>query len=158
MNMLATVGAFTLGLGVLVFAWNLIRSYRRGDVAGDDPWGGETLEWSTPSPPPRYSWVYPPTARGRSPMWENPPDAPVVTGLKTDTRQMLCTTTLDAVPHHRYSIHGDAIAPLLLACAVVVTLDVGGVFHPFGAVVGTAMAAAVLFGWFWMSGERKPTE
>ena len=29
-----------------------VAAARRGAPAGDDPWGGHTLEWATPSPPP----------------------------------------------------------------------------------------------------------
>jgi cytochrome c oxidase subunit 1 len=154
MNLLATVGAGVLTVGVLLFVTNLLWSLRRGEPAGDDPWGGETLEWSTNSPPRPYSWVYPPTARGRSPMWENAPDAPVVVGLPAEPRQMLCTTTLDAVPDHRYETVGNAISPLLLALATTGLLVLGGVFHPFGVIAFAVLATLALYGWFWASGER----
>ena len=98
LNLLATVGAFMLALGVLVFIVNVLWSRRRGAVAGADPWGAGTLEWATASPPPRYNFRHLPTVRGREPLWENPPDTPVVTGLATDNREVLVTTTLDARP------------------------------------------------------------
>jgi cytochrome c oxidase subunit 1 len=31
---------------------NLFLALRRGAKAPPNPWGGETLEWKTPSPPP----------------------------------------------------------------------------------------------------------
>src|SRR5438067_4909303 len=51
LNAISTVGAFFMGLGVLVFLWNVIRSLRSGQVAGDNPWDAFTLEWATTSPP-----------------------------------------------------------------------------------------------------------
>src|SRR5690606_8098748 len=51
LNLLATVGAFTMALAVLLFLVNAVRSLRGGAVAGDDPWGAHTLEWGTTSPP-----------------------------------------------------------------------------------------------------------
>ncbi len=51
LNAISTVGAFIMGLGVLVFLWNVIRSLRDGKVAGDNPWDAFTLEWATTSPP-----------------------------------------------------------------------------------------------------------
>jgi cytochrome c oxidase subunit 1 len=156
LNVIATIGAFTIGLSVLLFIWNLIRSYRHGEIAGDDPWGGETLEWSTPSPPPPYAWVYPPTAQGASPMWDNPADSPVVVGLATDTREILCTTTLDARPQHRYDMAGRSISPLLLAMITGFGWTVGGIFHPAGLLVAMGLAFVVLVGWFWSSVSHPP--
>src|SRR4029079_12196492 len=56
LSALATIGAFTLGLGVLVFLVNVVRSRRRGRLAGDNPWGAPGLEWTVPSPVPVYSY------------------------------------------------------------------------------------------------------
>ncbi|MFZ2548996.1 MAG: hypothetical protein WAX12_13510, partial [Candidatus Microthrix subdominans] len=36
--------------------WNVWRSRRHGDIAGDDPWEGNTLEWATTSPPPPHNF------------------------------------------------------------------------------------------------------
>jgi cytochrome c oxidase subunit I len=55
-NLAATVGAFFIAVSFLVFIWNLIKSRRRGDLAGPDPWDGRTLEWSIPSPPPVHNF------------------------------------------------------------------------------------------------------
>ena len=47
MNLLSSVGAALLGASTLPFLWNAWRSWRHGEPAGDDPWGGHTLEWTT---------------------------------------------------------------------------------------------------------------
>jgi cytochrome c oxidase subunit I+III len=52
LNLLATAGGVVLGLGVVTFLVNAAMSLRSGPIAGADPWEGETLEWSIPSPPP----------------------------------------------------------------------------------------------------------
>jgi cytochrome c oxidase subunit 1 len=156
LNHVASMGAGTLFLGVLVFLINAWVSRKRGAVAGPNPWGGETLEWAAASPPTRYSFLHPPTVQGRSPMWENAPDAPVVTGLNPKRRQLLVTTTLDAAPHHRYDVHGDSIVPFLLSAVTGGAFIMGGVFHPVWVPVAAGAAALLLFVWFWSSGERKP--
>ena len=51
-NMAVTVFAFIFGLSQLILVWNLVASSRRGRVAGNDPWGGWSLEWSTSAPHP----------------------------------------------------------------------------------------------------------
>jgi heme/copper-type cytochrome/quinol oxidase subunit 1 len=38
------------GVAVLIFPYNFIPSYSRGEIAGDDPWDAWTLEWTTSSP------------------------------------------------------------------------------------------------------------
>lgn len=58
----ATGAAFVVAASVLVFLWNVIRSLRRGEAAGDDPWEALTLEWRTPSPPPHGNFRTPPAA------------------------------------------------------------------------------------------------
>jgi cytochrome c oxidase subunit 1 len=56
LNLVATVGAYTILLGVGLTVVNLIRALRSGPAAGDDPWDGQTLEWATSSPPPRHNF------------------------------------------------------------------------------------------------------
>ena len=56
LNLTASIGAGILGLAMLVFLYNLYWSARRKLPAPPDPWGGQTLEWATSSPPPRYNF------------------------------------------------------------------------------------------------------
>lgn len=52
----ASIGAFIIGLSMLVFAYNVYHSVRRKVPAPPDPWQGHTLEWATSSPPPRFNF------------------------------------------------------------------------------------------------------
>jgi cytochrome c oxidase subunit 1 len=70
MNELATVGAFVMGLGVLLFLWNVVESVRRREPAGDDPWEGYTLEWITSSPPPEHNFLWLPPIRSERPAFD----------------------------------------------------------------------------------------
>jgi cytochrome c oxidase subunit I len=70
MNIAAAVGGALGVLGVLVFVVDLLRATgrRRVDTV-DDPWGGQTLEWTTTSPPPADNFVGPvPAVRSASPI------------------------------------------------------------------------------------------
>jgi heme/copper-type cytochrome/quinol oxidase subunit 1 len=56
-NLVSTIGSFVMGLGILLFALNVIRSRRRADArVGNDPWIADTLEWYASSPPPAYNF------------------------------------------------------------------------------------------------------
>jgi heme/copper-type cytochrome/quinol oxidase subunit 1 len=69
MNLVSSIGAFTIGLGTLVLVFNLWRTRRHGEAAGPNPWGGATLEWSIPSPPPVHNFDVIPTVTSRLPLW-----------------------------------------------------------------------------------------
>jgi heme/copper-type cytochrome/quinol oxidase subunit 1 len=58
---------------MIVFVFNIWRTRRHGAVAGPNPWGGATLEWSIPSPPPVHNFDVIPTVTSRSPLWDAPP-------------------------------------------------------------------------------------
>jgi cytochrome c oxidase subunit I len=67
-NQISTVGAFILGLGILLTVVNAVRSLKRGAIAGPDPWKANTLEWFTESPPPVNNFDVVPRVRSVEPM------------------------------------------------------------------------------------------
>ena len=64
-NWISTIGAYTIGIGMLIFLAAIIMSWRSGQVAPGNPWQSQTLDWQTPTPVPL----------------ENFPVLPVVTSL-----------------------------------------------------------------------------
>ena len=69
-NLVSTAGAFVLAFGLLVFVYNMYRSWGKGEAAGSDPWDGRTIEWSIPSPPPEYNFAEIPHVEDRDDWWE----------------------------------------------------------------------------------------
>ncbi len=67
-NLISTIGAFMLGLGVLITFINVLTSLRKGPIAGPDPWKANTLEWYTTSPPPEHNFDVIPRIRSVEPM------------------------------------------------------------------------------------------
>jgi len=61
MHVVATVGSWFLVLGLLMFFGTLLYALFKGEQAEDNPWGGVTLEWTIPSPPPLENFETVPT-------------------------------------------------------------------------------------------------
>jgi cytochrome c oxidase subunit 1 len=148
LNVLATAGAGVMAIALLVFFTNLLIGLRRGAAAGNDPWGGASLEWSTTSPPPPYNFAPCPTVSGRDPLWHEDPYQPVVVGLATDKREVLVTRLLDAEPDHRTESPSSSAWPFLSAVAVS-GLFVGSIFTPWAVVIGAVPSFIALVFWFW---------
>ncbi len=70
LNMLSTIGAFTIAASVLPFLWNVFITLRGPRNAPDDPWDGNTLEWATTSPPPTYNFDSLPPIRSERPLFD----------------------------------------------------------------------------------------
>jgi cytochrome c oxidase subunit 1 len=64
LHQLSTIGAFTMGVAFLLTAVYLLSSLKKGRIAPANPWGSNTLEWRTPSPPAYYNFHNPPEVTG----------------------------------------------------------------------------------------------
>jgi cytochrome c oxidase subunit 1 len=69
-NLISTIGAFTIAVGMLVFLFNLAKSLSGPKTAGDDPWDGNTLEWLTTSPPPEHNFESLPVIESERPAFD----------------------------------------------------------------------------------------
>ncbi|HEX6695792.1 MAG TPA: cytochrome c oxidase subunit I [Solirubrobacteraceae bacterium] len=63
-NLIISISAFILGLSTLVFAYNMVASWRGGPRAVANPWRALTLEWQVSSPPPIFNFDAIPTVVG----------------------------------------------------------------------------------------------
>ncbi|HET7322118.1 MAG TPA: cbb3-type cytochrome c oxidase subunit I, partial [Longimicrobiaceae bacterium] len=153
LNLLETVGAVVIGVSVLVFLENVRRSWKGGEPAGDNPWGAAELEWATSSPPPPYNFLHIPVVQGRYALWSRTPDEPVVVGLRTDRREVLMTSVLDAEPESRHEDPEDTIWPFVAALATGVFF-ITCIFTPWGAVIGSVALLPPLVLWGWPKTKR----
>ena len=157
MNLVASLGALTIAISVLLFIFNALRSATRGASAGADPWGGGTLEWATSSPPPPCNFHAIPVVHGRDAVWQpataareagGTPPFTHVAGLAADAREVLVTTALDALPDHRPVFPLPSIWPFLTAVATTVFF-IGSIFTPWAIVWGAVPIAITTTAWFW---------
>jgi cytochrome c oxidase subunit 1 len=56
LNMFISLASFGLGASVIVFLYNMITSWRFGEIAPANPWRAMTLEWQVTSPPPTFNF------------------------------------------------------------------------------------------------------
>jgi cytochrome c oxidase subunit I+III len=157
LNLLASVGTAVLFVAVALFLVNVVLAFARGEPAPDNPWNADSLEWSTSSPPPNYNYAVLPTVRSLYPLWEKDREtAPVVTGLRSDQREVLVTHMLDAEPDYRSVLPSPSYAPLLLALASTVAF-LGVIYDEWMVPIGALLAFATIAYWNWpRTAERTP--
>jgi cytochrome c oxidase subunit 1 len=55
-NLISSIGAGVMAIGLLLFVVNVVKTARAGARATNDPWLADTLEWYTTSPPPAWNF------------------------------------------------------------------------------------------------------
>jgi cytochrome c oxidase subunit I+III len=155
LNLLSTVGAVMVAASVLLFVINVARSLRHGAAATANPWNAASLEWAAASPPPPYNFELLPVVSSREPLWTpHDPERPVqVTGLAFETRELLVTTAIDAIPDSRDSPPDPTIWPFA-ASVVTALMFIGTIFTPWALVWGMIPVVAAIIVWFWPDPEE----
>jgi len=158
LNLISTVGAFVLALGVLCFLVNAVASGYAGARAGADPWGADSLEWATGSPPPNYNFQYIPSVTSQNPLWNDESlDRPTLLELSSSRRETQVTDLLDARPQGRLVLPGPTLVPLFTALTVGLTF-IGLVIGPWLIPIGALLTYVALIAWNWPEdqGDREP--
>jgi cytochrome c oxidase subunit 1 len=140
LNLIETVGAFILAISVMIFLWNFYVSLRSGETAGNDPWDGHTLEWTTTSPPPSYNFAVIPTVHSRRPFWDQ--KYPGLSNKKS--------VSIDPVPmtgtHAVIDLPDNSINPVITASGLLLA-SYGLIYTPWLVVVGIGVVFAGIVGW-----------
>jgi len=156
-NLAATAGAFLIAVSAVMFVINVAAALRRPRTAGANPWQASGLEWATGSPPPAYNFIYLPVVAGREPLWEEGETRPVMEGLSSSEREILCTSVVEAEPDMRHPMPDNTLWPLLAALSTT-ALFIGSVFNEWALVWGAIPLTACLIGWFWPVGTPRRKE
>jgi len=64
LNAIISGASLVMGVGMLVFAYNIIQSWRKGPAAPWNPWRGRSLEWLVSSPPSLFNFEATPQVVG----------------------------------------------------------------------------------------------
>ncbi|GII94534.1 cytochrome c oxidase subunit I [Sinosporangium siamense] len=154
--LLSTIGVHVLTLGLLITLATLLISLRRGAPAPPDPWGGETLEWATSSPPPTYDFAVIPRVHGLAAAWDTRTLESLVDAdedrVLADGHKVLRTSELDGERERAMEMPEDTPVPFV--AAVFLFLAVVGLLLDwmFLAVVAFAAAALTFAWWLWPRG------
>jgi cytochrome c oxidase subunit 1 len=154
LNLLSTVGAFLFAASFVLLLANMVVSYRRGEPAGENPWGAPTLEWAMSSPPPPQNFTRIPIVRSREPLWTECDALPVVTGLRVDRREILVSTMTEAEPDVLESSPQPSIWPFVAAMVVSLTL-LASIFTAWAITAGAIPVGIALTLWFWPKGTKE---
>ena len=149
-NFIATVGSFTIAVSILVFLVNAWRTRKRGEVAGNDPWDGRTLEWTTTSPPPEHNFDVVPVVHSEDDFWhrkysedEHGNAVPVPGGYEPPKAGQ------DDPPIH---LPSPSYYPILSAFGMFLTV-LGLVYVPWGLFLAGAGVVTIVWGLFGWSME-----
>lgn len=153
-NAISSAGSVVLGVGLLLSVVAFVLAWRRGRPAPADPWGGETLEWAIPSPPPPYNFAAIPIVRSDTPMWDDDPpqsithlDGEDLTVPHGGHHRAVLTSPLDAAGLQAVTMPGPSLTPLVLAAALaLLCVAVIAASWPIG-LVAVVVAVAALVRW-----------
>ena len=135
-NAVASVGAFLLAGAVLIFLYNVVKSYRSGEAAGSDPWDGRTLEWSISSPPPEYNFAEIPTVHGRDPFWTR----------KRERVPVVAVGGGSGENGHGIHLPQPSYWPVIVSIGLLIG-GYGLIYNIAAAVIGGAIALVAVYAW-----------
>jgi len=153
-NLVATIGAFILGIGTLFLVVNAIYSAIKWHQAGKpdvgpDPWDARTIEWSIQSPAPAHNFDVDPQITSVDDFWyrkyaedENGQLRQVATGAEL------------AQPGNGEGVHLPAPSywPLVLAIGIPI-IGYGVIFSAWLTIPGLAVTVVAMYGWLMEPGD-----
>jgi cytochrome c oxidase subunit I len=164
LNLVISIASFVFALGALLTLANFVISQRRGARAPNDPWGADTLEWATTSPPPDYNFAAIPVVTSRHPLWDEQP-LPIASSRPDDPtvalsvsgaldKTMTVSEGMDARPQDLLGIPEPTYFPFVVAIGIAL-LFVGLLTEAVvvGAI-GLAIGVVAVVRWTWRTAEN----
>jgi cytochrome c oxidase subunit I+III len=158
LNLVSTGGAYLLAVGVGLFVFDLLRSFRPGLRSGDSAgnvWNAGTLEWL---PNSTYGVRSIPAVTSREPLWERPELADEVRAgahylpdVPTGGRETIVTSAQDARPQYVLRLPGPGWPPVLAGWFTAFFFLALTLKLTAPAIVSGLAALALLWAWMWRS-------
>ncbi len=146
-NLVATIGAFTIAVSLLMFFANIIASYRAHKRTavnpGPDPWDARGLEWMIPSPAPEHNYDHVPEVTEFDEFWHRK------YGHDEEGRLVRIAAMEDVVQKgDAEDVHlpSPSYWPMVLALGLPF-VGYGIIFNLGWAVLGGALVIAGVYGW-----------
>ncbi|UTF60209.1 cytochrome c oxidase subunit I [Gilvimarinus sp. DA14] len=158
-NLISSVGSFIMAAGVATCLLDIVLHFRFGERAKRNPWGADTLEWTTSLPPSAYNFATLPECATRHPLWDNPDLQSTIEhghhDLATIDHGRRETWGSDPVTGKvREIIHlpGNSWLPFLAALATA-ALCISLLSKQYSvAIVAALISVAFLLRWSWENG------
>jgi cytochrome c oxidase subunit I+III len=152
-NLLASVGAFVLALGIAIVLLDLLLHFRPAGKVDTNPWNAGTLEWL---PADEYAIRSIPFVADRDPLWSKPAlrtevDAGrhYLPGTCTGVRETIVTSPIDARPQYLLRLPGSSWWPVLAGVGTAVFFLSLTVKWTLTAAAGAIVAVVSIFKWLW---------
>lgn len=158
-NLVSSVFSFVMAFGVAAVLLDLALHFKLGRRAPVNPWGADTLEWATGTPPVAYNFASLPTLSTRHPLWDQP-DLPqtiaegrhALAHAAHGRRETLGSDPVTGRPREVIHLPGNSWWPLV-AGLLLSALCIALLAKAYGAAaVAAAAAVGVLLRWSWENG------
>ncbi len=157
-NLIATLGAFVLAIGVLFFLLNIWYTAKRQPQAPLDPWDARSLEWMTQNPPKEHNFDTIPTVHHLDEFFHRKYALDENTHELTQVRtaeEVLAGEEAKADAH--IHLPSPSYWPLVLSSSFLF-IGFGVVYTPVLMVLGGAIAILGLYGWALEPSVAEPTD
>ncbi|HZW11972.1 MAG TPA: cytochrome c oxidase subunit I [Noviherbaspirillum sp.] len=163
LNMVSTIGAFVIALGVLVFLVDMALHFRPSiSKNAGNVWGAGTLEWL---PSDTYGVRSIPIVSSGEPLWDQPGLAEDVDAGRyylpntaTGRRETIVTAPMDARPQYVLQMPGPSWPPVLAALGTAGFFLFLTVKLVLPAVLSGILAIVTVFKWLWATDPAPPKE
>jgi len=148
-NQVASVGSFTIALGVLLFIINAVNAARSRKPAPLDPWDARTLEWITANPPKEHNFDRIPTVHALDEFFHRKYEE--VDGehgsrlVKVKSGEEVLAEEESHADAHIH-LPSPSYWPIVLAFSLPI-ICYGVIFNLMLSVVGTGLLLLAIFGW-----------
>ena len=149
-NKFATLGAITIGLGVLLFVINIFVSAKSNERPSLDPWDARTIEWMTTNPPKEHNFDHIPTVHALDEFFhrkydevESEPGHIKLVKVKT-AEEVLAEE--EALADAHIHMPSPSYWPIVLASGLPV-IAYGIIYNLVLSLIGVAIVLLGIFGW-----------